>query len=66
MSKRKDVMKAPYTICPHCGHSDLDPRIILVGLLGQQTGALHYQEVTTLKCQSCGWLGEQDDIRRQA
>jgi hypothetical protein len=49
--------------CPQCGHWDLDPRRILVGALGRSVAGsslakLQAQEIITLKCQSCGWLGE--------
>lgn len=45
--------------CPECGHADLDPRIILVGVIGPISQEIDYREVITLKCQGCGWLGEQ-------
>lgn len=46
--------------CPACGHADLAPRQILVGQGAHQgTKNREYREILTLKCQSCGWLGEQ-------
>jgi hypothetical protein len=45
------------THCPLCGHPDLAPREILIGRVGRQ-GA-RYRSIFTLKCQHCGWLGEQ-------
>lgn len=46
--------------CPTCGHADLAPRQILVGQEAyQRTQNREYKEILTLKCQSCGWLGEQ-------
>jgi hypothetical protein len=52
--------------CPICGHSDLDPRGILVGVMGPLSGSLGYREIVTLKCQGCGWLGEEIPLRKQA
>jgi hypothetical protein len=45
--------------CPHCGHTDLDPRRITIGVKDEHTDKITYQEIITLKCQHCGWLGEQ-------
>lgn len=54
-------MSGPYTCCPNCGHEDLAPRKILIGLPHRVPGGsdAEYQEIMTLKCQDCGWLGEQ-------
>lgn len=48
-----------YTACPLCGHADLDPRPILIGTTAQEQRT-DYREIMTLKCQQCGWHGEQD------
>ncbi len=52
--------------CPSCGHVDLDPRRILIGRIGPVSGNLNYQEIITLKCQACGWLGEASPALKQA
>ena len=53
--------------CPNCGHFDLDPRGILVGIMGATSGGNPaYREIVTLKCQWCGWLGEAEPTRLQA
>jgi hypothetical protein len=53
-------MVVHYDECPVCGHFDLAPRQILVGQGGRMaTPAGQYREILTLKCQNCGWLGEQ-------
>ncbi|WP_303672690.1 hypothetical protein [Vampirovibrio chlorellavorus] len=53
-------MVVRYDDCPHCGFWDLAPRQILVGRPAQgTTSAREYWEILTLKCQNCGWLGEQ-------
>lgn len=49
-----------YEDCPHCGFWDLAPRKILVGKPDRVSASVsHYCEIFTLKCQNCGWLGEQ-------
>jgi len=53
-----------YVDCPNCGHSDLDPRTILIGMQGKMPEIRHYQEIITLKCSQCGWLGEH--LQKQA
>lgn len=52
-------MVVQYDDCPICGHSDLAPRRILVGQGPMAIPMREYREILTLKCQSCGWLGEQ-------
>lgn len=55
-------MPEPYERCPHCGHHELDPRKILIGLSAKNIQPLGYKEIFTLKCQNCGWLGEHNLI----
>lgn len=52
-------MVVHYDDCPVCGHFDLAPRQILVGHGTVANPIGQYREILTLKCQSCGWLGEQ-------
>lgn len=56
-------MTGSHACCPACGHHDLDPRKILIGLPYQgqvmPSTALEYREIITLRCQACGWIGEQ-------
>jgi predicted nucleic-acid-binding Zn-ribbon protein len=52
-------MSGLFVCCPDCGHADLDPRRILVGTNQERIDDIHYEEIITLKCQGCGWLGEQ-------
>jgi hypothetical protein len=54
----------PYERCPNCGYNDLDPRKILIGLPQRHPAELKYQEIVTLKCQNCGWLGEQPELQQ--
>lgn len=52
-------MASSYAGCPVCGHADLAPRHILVGQHITTKPLREYREILTLKCQNCGWLGEQ-------
>ncbi len=52
-------MVVQYDDCPDCGHFDLAPRQILVGYGFMAAPVPQYREILTLKCQQCGWLGEQ-------
>jgi predicted RNA-binding Zn-ribbon protein involved in translation (DUF1610 family) len=58
-------MTGPFECCPNCGHHDLDPRKILIGLPYRYPQSMEYQEILTLKCQNCGWLGESHQIDGQ-
>jgi predicted RNA-binding Zn-ribbon protein involved in translation (DUF1610 family) len=53
-------MVVSYDDCPDCGFWDLAPRQILVGRASKGASSpREYREILTLKCQNCGWLGEQ-------
>lgn len=52
-------MSGVYSCCPVCGHHDLDPRKILIGFPHSPLREITYQEIITLRCQACGWIGEQ-------
>jgi hypothetical protein len=58
-------MPGLFESCPNCGYHDLDPRKILIGLPYRHPQAMEYQEILTLKCQNCGWLGEKPQFDNQ-
>lgn len=58
-------MSGLFESCPNCGCHDLDPRKILIGLPFKHPKTMEYQEILTLKCQNCGWLGEMPRVDSQ-